>query len=39
VQNAAQAIVDRVSDLRRAMESTPQPDRVLAGIVASADSR
>jgi hypothetical protein len=30
MRNAAQDIVDRVSELRRAMETTPQPNRVLA---------
>jgi hypothetical protein len=33
-RHAAQDLVQRVSDLRRAIETTPQPDRVLAGIVA-----
>jgi hypothetical protein len=33
----AQRVVDRVVDLRRALASTPQPDRVLAAIVASDD--
>jgi hypothetical protein len=36
-ESLAQAIVDRASDLRRAIETTPQPDRVLAGIVAFDD--
>ena len=37
MQSAAQRIVDQVSDLRRTLETTPQGNRVLAGIVAGDD--
>ena len=37
MQSAAQRIVDQVSDLRRTPETTPQGNRVLAGIVAGDD--